>query len=176
MNEIKCINSEIKHQGRLLTFYEKTMSFPNGNTSKWDFIHHRGASAIVPVHDGKIVMVTQYRPGCDREMLEIPAGCLEKGEDPMVTAVRELEEETGFICDEAHPLINIFPSAAYNDEYVHVYYAEVTGKTHTNLDENEYVNVVEYSLDELLEKLKNREIEDCKTIAGILSYAAFYRK
>ena len=81
-NQIKRISRELKHKGKILDFYEDTMQFPNGLTSTWDFLHHNGAAAVVPVDtEGNIYMVSQYRPGVDRVSLEIPAGCINAGED-----------------------------------------------------------------------------------------------
>ena len=101
MTKPECIENKEVYKGKILTFFKKKMKFANGNTSDWDFVHHNGAAAIVAVdNDGKLFLVKQYRPGCDRFTLEIPAGCLNPGEDRKTAAMRELEEEIGYHCDD----------------------------------------------------------------------------
>ena len=151
--------------------YTDSMAFANGNFANWDFIHHNGAAAMVAEDaDGKIVMIRQWRPGAEEEILELPAGGINQGEEPMAAAVRELREETGALCDTAEPLLMIQPSPAYNDEKVHMFYCKVTGYTELALDDNEYVTIERYSLEELIDKIIHGEISDSKTVAGLFAY------
>ena len=96
--EVRRIGRELAYKGTVLDVYCDTMEFENGNTAKWDFIHHDGAAAVVPVtEDGKILMVRQYRNALERYTLEIPAGKLDDPKEAgIVCASRELEEETGY--------------------------------------------------------------------------------
>ena len=174
-NQIKRIGRELKHKGKILDFYEDTMQFPNGMSAKWDFLHHNGAAAVVPVDtDGNIYMVSQYRPGVDRNSLEIPAGCINPGEDRKTAAVRELEEEIGYRSEKLELLLKFYSAFAYCDEYIEIYAATdlIPGKQH--LDENEFLAVEKYTIDELVEKIFSGEISDSKTIAGILAYKEKY--
>ncbi len=174
-NQIKRISRELKHKGKILDFYEDTMQFPNGLTSTWDFLHHNGAAAVVPVDtEGNIYMVSQYRPGVDRVSLEIPAGCINAGEDRKTAAARELEEEIGYRSNKLELLLKFYSAFAYCDEYIEIYAATdlVPGKQH--LDEDEFLAVRTYSLDELVGKILSGEISDAKTIAGILAYKEKY--
>lgn len=106
-------------------------------------------------------------------MLEIPAGKLEYGEDPYNAAMRELEEETGYTCEKLVKLTEIYPTPGYCNEVIHIYYADNLKKGTQNLDEDEFLSVEEYTMEELLEKIKNGEIIDSKTIVAILTGKEF---
>lgn len=153
------------------------MEFANGNTAEWDFIKHKGAAAVVPVtEDGRIIMVKQYRNALDRFTLEIPAGALDSVDEPgVVCAGRELEEETGYKCDHLEWLINIRTTVAFCNEKIEVFVARNLIPSHQHLDEDEYIDLEFYTVDELKEKIFQGEIEDSKTIASILAYDAKYR-
>lgn len=151
------------------------MLFPNGTTAKWDFLHHNGAAAVVPVDaDGKIYMVSQYRSGIEKMSLEIPAGCLNPGEDRKTAAARECEEEIGFRCNKIELLLNFYSAFAYCDEYIEIYYATDLVPTKQNLDEDEFLDVKKYTIDELTGKILSGEISDGKTIAALLAYKEKY--
>lgn len=172
MSEIRRIDRKLVHKGSIVEFYEDTMAFANGNTAKWDYIHHRGAAAILPVdREGKILMVRQYRGAIEKEYLEIPAGGLDSSDEDFKTcAIRELEEETGYCTKEAFHLLDIYTTAAFCDEKIGIYYTEELIPSHQNLDENEYVSIERYSINELTDMILNGEIEDSKTISAILAY------
>lgn len=174
-NQVKRIERKLKYRGNILDFYEDTMQFPNGNIAKWDFLNHHGASAVVPVDtDGYIYMVRQYRAGIDNLSLEIPAGCLNEGEDRKTTAIRELEEEIGCKCNSVELLLKFHSAVAYCDEYIEIYVATGLTPGTQMLDENEYLLVEKYQLNELLDMIFSGKITDSKTIAGILAYKEKY--
>ena len=175
MEQIKRIGRELKYKGVILDFYEDTMQTPEGHIMKWDYLHHNGAAAVVPVDaDGKIYMVSQYRSGCDKMSLEIPAGCLNQGEDRKTAAARECEEEIGFKCNNIELLLKFHSAFAYCDEYIEIFYATDFQPTKQQLDEDEYLEVQKYDLDDLLSKIFSGEISDSKTIAAILAYKEKY--
>ena len=177
MEKIKRIDRSLVYKGAWISMYTDSMAFANGNFADWDFIHHNGAAAMVAEDaDGKIVIIRQWRPGAEGEILELPAGGINPGEEPMDAAVRELREETGALCDEAKPLLMIQPSPAYNDEKVHMFYCKVTGYTELELDDNEYVTIERYSLEELIGKIMNGDIADSKTVAGLFAYQEIKRR
>lgn len=176
MEKIKRIDRSLVYKGAWISMYTDSMAFANGNFADWDFIHHNGAAAMVAEdNDGKIVMIRQWRPGADGEILELPAGGINQDEEPMTAAVRELREETGALCEEAYPLLMIQPSPAYNDEKVHMFYCKVTGYAELALDDNEYVTIERYSPEELIEKIMHGEISDSKTVAGLFAYQELKR-
>ena len=174
--EFKRMKRELVYKGAIVDFYKDTIRVPNGNIVKWDFIKHQGAAAVVPVReDGKLLMVRQYRNALDRYTLEIPAGALDfPGEPGIVCAGRELEEETGFHCEKLDWLINIRTTVAFCNEKIEVYVARDLIPSHQNLDEDEYIELERYTVEELKEKIFQGEIEDSKTIASILAYDAKY--
>ena len=176
MEEFKRIKRELVHKGHIIDMYEDTMEVPNGNIALWDLIDHKGAAAVVPVlEDGRILMVHQYRNALERQTTEIPAGGYEKKDkSPMQCAVRELEEETGYKSDNVEHLIDIYTTVAFCNEKISSYVARDLVPTHQHLDEDEYVDVAAYRVDELVEKIYGGQIQDSKTICAILAYQNKY--
>jgi len=171
MEEYKRIKRELEHKGSIVDFYSDYVQVPNGNVARWDFIGHKGAAAIVPMDsDGKIVMVRQYRNAVDEYTLEIPAGGLNQGEDMKTCAARECEEETGYRAGKVEHLLDLYTTVAFSNEKIGIYYTTDLIKTSQSLDEDEYVNVEKYTMDELVQKIFSGEIKDAKTIAALLAF------
>lgn len=171
MGEIKRIKRELIHRGRIVDFYNDTMLMPDGRTAEWDFLMHKGAAAIVPVDsDGKIIMVRQYRNAPERYTLEIPAGGLNPKEDRMTAAARELEEETGYRAGKVEHLMDMYTTFAYCNEVISIYYTQELTKSKQHLDEDEFVEIERYTIEELVEMILNGIIQDAKTIAAVLAY------
>ena len=143
MEEIKRLKRELKYEGVVVDIYSDTVALPNGNTAHWDFIHHDGAAAVVPVRsDGKILMVRQYRNALDRATLEIPAGKVDSPDEPKIEcARRELEEETGYRCETLEYLISVNTTVALCDELIEIYVATDLTAIGQHLDEDEFVDV-----------------------------------
>lgn len=173
---IKRIKRELQCEGTITNYYKDTVQLPDGRQEVWDFVGHRGAAATVAVlNDGRILMVSQYRNALDRETVEIPAGGLAyPGEPAMEAARRELKEETGYSCDTIEPLITIRTTVAFCNEKIDIYLARNLKKGMQQLDDDEYVDVKIFSLDELERMIYAGEIEDSKTICGILAYKNKY--
>lgn len=174
--EFKRLSRDLVYKGSIIDYYKDTVQVPNGNIVKWDFIGHKGAAAVVPVReDGKLLMVRQYRNALDRETLEVPAGGLNSSEEPTLhAAARELEEETGYRSEELELLISIRTTVAFCNEKIDIYVAKNLQKSEQHLDEDEFINVEAYSVEELIEKIYSLEIQDSKTICAIMSYAHKY--
>lgn len=174
--EIKRVGRDLVHKGAIIDVYTDHMEFSNGHRADWDFIHHDGAVAVVPVlPDGRILMVKQFRNALDRETLEIPAGKLDAPCEPgMECARRELEEETGYKSQELSWLITLRTTVAFCNEKIEIYVAKNLEASKQNLDEDEFVDVKAYTLDELKEKIYAGEIQDSKTVAAILAYEVKY--
>lgn len=173
------LGRELKYEGNILKIYEDSV-LANGHEAKWDFIHHDGAAAVLPVaDDGKILMVRQYRNALDCFTLEIPAGKLDAPDEPKVEcAFRELEEETGFKVDSPDKLeylMSLTTTVAFCDEAIDIFVAHNLIPSHQNLDEDEVIGVVPCGLDELEEMIYTGKITDGKTIAAIMAYARKYR-
>lgn len=178
MEEIKRLSRDLVAHGAILDYYQDTMQIPNGNTVKWDFIKHNGAAAVVPVDEqGRLIMVRQYRNALERYTLEIPAGGLNTPDEPTRdAAARELSEETGYVSEKLELLLSIRTTVAFCNEKIDIYVARelVPGKQH--LDEDEYVQVEAYTVEELTDKIYRGEIQDSKTIAAVLAYKDRYLK
>ena len=178
MEKFKILEKKLEHHGKIVDFYSYQMEVPNGNHTKWDVIEHKGAAAIVPVdEDGRIILVRQYRGAIDDWLLEIPAGGRDSAdEDFAVCAARELEEEIGYRSDEIHHLVDYHSAAAYTSEKIGIYYTEKLIPSRQHLDENEFVQIEKYTLEELTEMIFDGRITDGKTIAAIMAYRVLKKK
>jgi ADP-ribose pyrophosphatase len=171
MDQFKRIKRELSYKGRIIDFYTDTLEINGEKLTNFDFINHRGASAMIPVdQDGRILMVRQYRNAIDGYTLEIPAGGLNAGEDNRTCAIRECEEETGYQAGEVQHLIDVYTTVAFSNEKIGIYYTTGLTSTSQNLDEDEYVSVERHSLEELIGMILDGSIMDAKTIAGLLAY------
>lgn len=173
---VKRVNRELVAKGAILEYYHDTVEIPNGNTACFDFIKHQGAAAVVPVTDkGTLLLVRQYRNALDRFTIEIPAGGLTGPNEPTIeAAARELEEETGYASDNLEMLLSIYPTVAYCNEKIDIYLARDLKKTMQHLDEDEFLNVEEWKVEDLLPMIYDGTIQDSKTIGAILAYKAKY--
>lgn len=168
--EEKTIKTEKIFSGKVISLQVEDVELPNGKTSKREIIKHPGAVAVLAVtDDNKIVMVEQYRKALDKIIAEIPAGKLEEGEDPKVCAERELEEETGYGCKEMEWLISFYTSPGFADELVHLYIAKGLEKKENAAqpDEDEFVNLMEVTLEEALILLEEQKVYDAKTAYAV---------
>lgn len=165
------------HKGAIIDYYQDEMKIPNGNVANWDFIDHKGAAACVAVKEnGNLLMVKQYRNALERDTIEIPAGGRNPGEDMETAAMRELEEETGYRAGKSTFLLSIRTTVAFCNERIDIYVAEDLQPSCQHLDEDEYVEIQEFTLDELLTMIQEGKIQDAKTISAILAYATYCRK
>ena len=176
MEKIERVKRELIHKGTILDIYEDTVRLPNGKEEKWDFVSHRmGAACVLAVRpDGKILMVRQYRNALDRFTLEVPAGKRDSlDEDTSICAARELEEETGYRAGKLEKLLALKSTVAFCDEFIDVYLAtelEKIGEQH--LDEAEDIDIEAYDLKELMDMCYSGTLQDAKTVAAIMAYAA----
>ncbi len=166
----KTLSKEILYEGKVIDLHIEDVELPNGKTSKREIIKHPGAVAILAITDeNKIVMVQQYRKALERVIVEIPAGKLEPGEKPEITALRELEEETGYVCKTLSHLISFYTSPGFADEIIHLYIARgLTKKEQSaDLDEDEFLDVLEVTLEDAKKLIEARKIYDAKTAYAV---------
>ena len=160
------------YQGRILglSVYDGKIE---GRKVKREVIEHRGAAAMLAFdEDNKVILVKQHRFP-HGYVLEIPAGTLEKKEEPIKCAFRELEEETGYRAKKMIPLITYYPSIGYNSEIIHCFLASGLKKiADLKLDDDEILSVEKVDLKKLLRMIKTGKIQDSKTICAVLTYAA----
>ncbi len=177
MNQIERLSRELACKGSIIDFYRDRIKIDGEKETTFDFIGHKGASAMIPVDSaGRILMVRQYRNAIDDYTLEIPAGGLNPGEDSLTCAIRECEEETGYQAGEVHHLIDVFTTVAFSNEKICIYYTENIRPTHQNLDEDEFVTVEKHTIEDLTKMIFDGQIKDAKTIAGLLAYKTLRSK
>ncbi|WP_107687827.1 NUDIX hydrolase [Neisseria wadsworthii] len=163
------ISSEKIFNGTFVSIAQDKVRLPNGNESFRIVIRHPGAACILAVTpDDKVVFVRQWRYACDKAMLEFPAGKLEEGEDPAVCALRELAEETPFEAERVELMRTFYTAPGFCDEKMYLYRAvNVSQTSQLEPDQDEFVETVVLSREEVLQALKNGEIEDAKTVIGL---------
>jgi len=166
--EEKTIEREVIYQGKIFDVEKHVVSLPNGNTSVRELVYHNGAVAVLVIDESEnIVMVEQYRKAFESMSLEIPAGKLEKGEEPLASAERELEEETGYTAESLEKIFSFYGAPGFCSERVDVFVAKGLSAGEMNLDEDEFLNVKRYSFDEAVALLDRGIITDAKTIMAI---------
>ena len=156
------------YDGRVLGLRVDQVTLNDGQPTIREVVEHPGASAIVPLlTDNKIVLVRQYRYPIQRELLEIPAGTLEKNETPDQCAIRELREETGFNCGDLTKISECYLAPGYSTEKIHFYLARNLTPDPAEADEDERIKVETFPLQTVLRKIHEGEICDAKTICAI---------
>ena len=166
------LSSREAYKGKILTVMDDEVVMPNGHVTHRETVLRGNAVAIVPVdNEGNIYFVRQYRHAAKKMVLEIPAGMIEKGEEAEKAALRELEEEIGYKAGKITFVNDTYMAIGMCTEKVYIYIAENLMEGVLNPDEDEFIEVEKYSLEDSLKMIFNREIEDVKTMAGILAYA-----
>ena len=156
--------------GRIVELKQYTVKLPNGKEAKRDVVVHPGAVAIVAINKkNEVYLVRQFRPAVEIEMLEIPAGKLEKDEDPEKCAIRELKEETGITVKELKYLLSIYTGPGFTNEIIHIFLTNSFKEGMPCTDEDEFVICEKIHIDEVLEMIRNHKILDSKTIVGVLT-------
>lgn len=173
------VGRDLVHSGTIIDLYQDHMRLPDGKMEDFDFIKHKGAAAIVPVlPDGRILMVRQYRNAIDQYTYEIPAGGRNTADEPTLDcAYRELEEETGYYSEkeDIEFLLTLYTTVAFCNEKIDIFLArKKLTKTEQHLDDDEFIDVKAFTLDELVEMINKSEIVDAKTIAAIMTYKVNY--
>lgn len=172
----KTLSSEVLFEGRVVTLTKDVALLENGETSIREVVHHHGGACIVPYfEDGTLCMVRQFRYAMQQELWELPAGKLEKGEDPFEAVKREQMEETGTTGENYISLGNLYPSPGYCGEIIRIWACRVAQKGEMHLDEDEFLEVERIPLDKAVEMVLNNEIPDSKTQVGILKTAALVK-
>ncbi len=169
----KTLSSERIYDGAIIHVRRDRVLLPNGHTSVREIVEHPGGVGILAVDgDGMVLLVRQYRYAFGRTLLEIPAGKREPGEEPLVTARRELREETGVTADSWTPLGQLIASPGCYDETLYLYLAQGLHSGDTDPDEDEFLSVERLSMTELTRRCLADEITDAKTVCAVLKARA----
>lgn len=156
------------YKGRVVNLNVETVTLPNGSTVELEIIHHPGAAAVVPMKDDHtVVLIRQYRHAVGGFILEIPAGKLHPGENPLDCAARELEEEIGYKASSFELLTSFLTTPGFTDEVIHIYRGTGLVKGRQNLGHDEVLEVVEMPLAEAVKDIHKGTIRDGKTIVGL---------
>ncbi len=173
----KMISSEEIFNGVAIHLVKDEILLPNGNKGIREVVRHPGAVCVIPVTDeGEVIFVNQFRYAIGRVTIEVPAGKLEKGEDPTEAALRELSEETGITAGKIESLGAIYTSPAIIDEIIYMYIATDLKQGEQHLDEDEFVNVVKMPLSEAVDMVMHGKIMDAKTEAIVLKAEKYLNK
>jgi len=174
-DKMKVLKSETIFKGKILNLRVDKIILPSGRETTREIVEYRGAVTLIPVfEEGRILFVKQYRHVVGRELLELPAGKLEEGENPEETARRELVEETGYYPSKLKKIASFYVAPGYSTEYMHLYLAKGLEKREVNPDFDEIISPVIIEEEKVKRMLKEGDIEDAKTILGLLFY--FYMK
>lgn len=162
------IDGELVYNGHFLKVQRDTIELPDGKRTGREYILHPGAVVILPLlDDGTVLMERQYRYPLHDVFIEFPAGKIDPGEDPLLAAKRELEEETGYSGGEWQFVTTIHNAIAYSDEHLDLYLARGLKPGAAKLDEGEFLETFTASIDELLQWVREGKITDVKTVIGI---------
>lgn len=158
------------YNGKIINLRVDDAELPDGKPCKREVVEHSGGASVLCVRDGKVLLVRQYRYAYGEEILEIPAGKLNPGEDPALTAARELKEETGIEAASLRHLFTLYPTPGYTDEKIYIYCAEGAADGQAHLDEGEFLNVEWRELNCVTDMIGRGEIRDAKTIVAVQWY------
>lgn len=162
------IDTALVYQGDFMRVHKDAVRLPDGGISSREYITHPGAVAVLAILDnGNLVMERQFRYAPQREFIELPAGKIDHGEDILLTAQRELLEETGYVASEWIHLTTAWPCIGYADERMEYFLARGLSHQGRKLDEGEFLEVFELSLAEALEWVRMGKINESKTMVGL---------
>ena len=163
----KVLSTERIYEGRIINLRRDKVTVKSGISYREVVEHNGGAVLIAVTSERKMVMVRQYRRPADKVMFEVPAGKVDPGEDPLVTASRELKEETGYTAGKVEFLTKFYTSVGFSEEVLHLYLCTDLVPGETDFDENEALDIEEWDIDELHNMVMKGEIDDAKTIIAI---------
>ena len=171
------LTEDVAWTGRIFNVHRLQVELPDGRRALRDVVRHPGAVAIVALtEEGRICLVRQYRTALGRVTVEIPAGKLSAGEDPLECANRELLEETGMVAEKMAFLTTIASSDGFCDELIHIYMATGLTFAKSSPDDDEFINVDLVEVGELVDAVLDGRIEDAKTVVGALLCDAIGRR
>ncbi len=167
----KTIESETLYKGKVVTLRLDKVQLENNNTAMREIVCHNGGSCVIAMNDQKeIYLIKQYRHAFEKEILELPAGKLEIGEDPFEAAKRELKEETGIQAENYYDLGVSLPTVGYCSEKIYIYGATKLTQQEQSLDPDEFVTLIKLPFEQCVSMVMSGEIEDAKTVIGILKF------
>jgi ADP-ribose pyrophosphatase len=169
MAETTIVSREQFMKGHAFNVEKVRLLMPDGRERTYDLVDHVDAVTILPIDDeGMVYFVRQYRVGAEKDLLELPAGVIDEGEDPLTTAHRELREEIGEDASQMLRIGGFYMAPGYSSEYMNVYLATNLREEISDHDEDEFLSLVKIDLREVFAKIQSGEIEDGKTISAFM--------
>lgn len=172
----KWIKQEEIHRGKIFSLWGGQVALDNGEVAVREYIRHAGGVGIVPVVDGNVILIRQFRISIERELIELPAGRLEPNEEPTSCAARELEEEIGYRAKRLIPIASYYASVGNSNERMYLFLALDLEKTERRLEADERIREVVMPLEVVREKLAGQEFDDSKTIIGLREALAYLER
>lgn len=167
--EEKTLSEKLIYDGKIITVHVDDIELPDGSRAIREIVEHSGGVCVAAMTEEKeLYFVRQYRYPYKKVLLELPAGKLERGEDPLKAGVRELEEECGVVADEVISVGTVYPTVAYCSEIIHLFAAKGLKSTKQHLDEDEFLDVEKIPISEAERMVMDGEISDSKTVALVL--------
>ncbi|MBQ9103861.1 MAG: NUDIX hydrolase [Clostridia bacterium] len=165
----KTLETNYIYKGKILNLRNDKVELPDGKVAYREIVEHSGGAAVYCEHNGKVLLVKQFRYPYKEEIYEIPAGKINVGEDPLETARRELYEEGGVIAKKLEKIYEVYPTPGYTEEIIRIYKAEDLTFGENKLDEGEFLSSVWIDKQTLKEMIKSGEIKDAKTLICLLT-------
>ena len=172
----KWIKQKEIHKGKIFSLWGGQVALDNGEVAVREYIRHAGGVGIVPVIDGNVILIEQFRISIERKLIELPAGRLEPNEEPIKCAARELEEEIGYRATKLIQVASYFASVGNSNERMYVFLALDLKKTKLQLEPDERIRKVVMPLEMVKQKLAKQEFEDSKTIIGLREALAYLER
>jgi ADP-ribose pyrophosphatase len=167
------ISTEPIFEGKIITLQVDRVQLPNGEIATREIVKHPGAVAVLALLGDKMIVVEQYRKPLEKSQIEIPAGKLEKGEDPLDAARRELKEETGYRCGTIRHISSFYTSPGFADELLHLYAAEQLVPGDAKPDEDEFIECEAITLEQAQQYIREQRISDAKTIMAVYAWQLY---
>lgn len=166
-------HTEMIFKGKIISLQVDQVTLPNGGTATREIVKHPGAVAVIPLLGDKMIVVEQYRKPLEKSQVEIPAGKLDSGEEPLAAALRELEEEIGYRTDNIRLVSSFYTSPGFADEIIHMYVAEDLVKGTANPDEDEFLDIETITLEQAQQYMREGRISDAKTIMAVYAWQLY---
>ena len=172
MSEEKTLSSQLIYDGRVIKLRVDTVRMPGGRETRREIVEHRDCVAIIAIDaDDNMLLVEQFRKPVEKELLEIPAGGIDPGEDPATTVRREMQEETGYLPRKVERLGGFYSAPGFSTEYLYLYLATDLAPSQLYAEDTESIKLVRVPISQIPALIASGKICDAKSIAGLLIYS-----
>jgi len=173
LSEEKTLSSQLIYDGRVVKLRIDTVRIPGGQETTREIVEHSDCVAIVAIDaDDNVLLVNQFRKPVEKELLEIPAGGIEPGEDPVTTVRREMQEETGYLSRKVEKIGGFYAAPGYCNEYLYLYLATDLTPSQLHAEDTESIKLVRVPISQIPSLIASGSICDAKSIAGLLTYSS----